>query len=172
MSLAELAEETDVPSAFLYKVLRTLVEKGLIVGPSRQGRGLRVASPRAPVEACSTSSTRSTACPVLNVCLSTVRLPSRRVAAPRTRLGLAQQRMREVLADTSLVDLARGRRLELHRAPVLATGTDITWGTRVSVSLAPAGARVPASAVTTGCLHHLGAARRQVSLAGSTGNGR
>jgi Rrf2 family protein len=107
MSLSELAEETDVPFAFLYKVLRTLVQKGLLVAHRGKSGGYELAS----------AARRRTVLdvidaldglPLLNVCLASGGC-HRSVSCPAHPVwSLAQQRMREVLASASLHDLARG----------------------------------------------------------------
>lgn len=107
MSLAELAEETDVPSAFLYKVLRRLVEKGLMLAHRGKGGGYELQP-----DACRGSVLdvidALDGLSVLNVCLSTCGCHRAASCPAHPVWGLAQQRMREVLADTSLIDLARG----------------------------------------------------------------
>jgi len=107
MSLAELAEETEVPSAFLYKVLRVLVERGLLVAHRGKSGGYELPE----------SARRSSVLdvvdaldglPVLNACLTGDGC-HRSVACPAHPIwSLAQQRMREVLASATLIDLVSG----------------------------------------------------------------
>ena len=64
MSLAELAEETDVPSAFLYKVLRDAGREGPDASRTAgKGGGYELRPTRPDTAASSTSSTRSTGSP-------------------------------------------------------------------------------------------------------------
>lgn len=104
MSLAELAEETDVPSAFLYKVLRVLVERGLLVAHRGKGGGYELPD---AARRCSVLDVVDAldGLPDLNACLTREGC-HRAVACPAHPIwSLAQQRMREVLAGAALDDL-------------------------------------------------------------------
>jgi Rrf2 family protein len=107
MSLSELARETDVPSAFLYKVLRALVEQALLVAHRGKLGGYELAGPTRQRSVLDVVDAVD-GLPVLNACLSRGGC-HRAVSCPAHPIwSLAQQRMREVLASATLNDLARG----------------------------------------------------------------
>lgn len=107
MNLGDLAAETDVPSAFLYKVLRSLVEKGLLVGHRGKGGGYELAASARRRSVLDVVDALD-GLPVLNACLAGGGCHRAWSCAAHPVWILAQQRMREVLAGAALGDLARG----------------------------------------------------------------
>ena len=107
MSLSELARETDVPSAFLYKVLRTLVQQALLVAHRGKGGGYELAGATRQRSVLDVVDALD-GLPVLNACLSSGGCHRSASCPAHPIWSLAQQRMREVLASATLGDLARG----------------------------------------------------------------
>jgi Rrf2 family protein len=106
MSLSALAEDTEVPPAFLYKVLRVLVESGLLIAHRGKGGGYEL--PNASRH-CSVLDVVDAldGLPELNTCL-TAEGCHRAVTCPAHPIwSLAQQRMREVLSAATLDDLVK-----------------------------------------------------------------
>jgi Rrf2 family protein len=143
MSLGELAEETDVPFAFLYKVLRTLVQKGLLVAHRGKSGGYELAAlarRRTVLDVVDALD----GLPVLNACLSSGGC-HRSVSCPAHPIwSLAQQRMREVLAGATLNDLVRGTApdLPVPTGPAGRAGHRLVPVSEIRERLPRAGARV------------------------------
>lgn len=105
MSLSALSREADVPPAFFYKVLRTLVQKGLLVGHRGKTGGYELAADARErslldiVEALE-------GLPALNQCLTSTGCHRAGSCPAHPIWSLAQQCMRDVLARATLGELA------------------------------------------------------------------
>jgi Rrf2 family protein len=108
LSLGELAQETDVPSAFLYKILRTLVQKGLLTAHRGKTGGYEL-----PAEAHDRSVLDVVdaldGLPLFNVCLLSGGCHRAPTCPAHPVWVEAQARVRDVLGAARLVDLARGQ---------------------------------------------------------------
>ena len=107
MSLAELAQETEVPAAFLYKVLRTLVQRGLLNARRGKSGGYEL-DPSARRRSLLDIVDALDGLTVLNVCLSTCGCHRAAECPAHPVWRLAQERMREVLAGVTVSELSHG----------------------------------------------------------------
>lgn len=108
MSLFELAGETDVPTAFLYKVLRVLVQRGLLVAHRGKGGGYELPD-AARASTILDVVDAIDGLPELNACLTSEGC-HRAITCPAHPVWvLAQQRLREALASATLAELVRRR---------------------------------------------------------------
>ena len=106
MSLADLAGECEVPSAFLYKVLRALVEKDVLVAHRGKSGGYELA-PGARQRSVLYVVDALDGLSPLNVCLTQCACPRAATCPAHPVWRLAQQQMRDVLACAVVDDLVR-----------------------------------------------------------------
>jgi Rrf2 family protein len=139
--LSELAGECDVPPAYLYKVLKSLSQGGLLAahrgfaGGYELTPGTREGSVLDVVEAVN-------GLPLLNTCVLAGGCHRAPTCPAHPVWHRAQQRLREVLAGARLSDLAGG-----HMAQPPATRASRRGGTIAAIRERPSvepGARTPA----------------------------
>jgi Rrf2 family iron-sulfur cluster assembly transcriptional regulator len=105
MSLSQLAAECEVPSAYLYKVLRALSANGLLVSRRGKGGGYEL-TPAARGSSVLVVVDALQGLPVLNTCLLAEGCHRSPVCPAHPIWALAQERMRETLASARIADLA------------------------------------------------------------------
>ena len=106
MCLSELADECEIPPAFLYKVLRSLAVSGLLVSHRGITGGYELTSLARDSSVLDVVEAVD-GLPLLNTCVLSGEC-HRAPTCPAHPVWIqAQERLREVLADARLADLAR-----------------------------------------------------------------
>jgi Rrf2 family protein len=105
-SLAELADQVQVPAAFLSKVLQQLAKGGLVTSRRGKGGGFELARGMASISLLDVLQAMDSE-PTLNICLTANGCDRSPACAAHAVWLEAQERMREVLAAASIERLGR-----------------------------------------------------------------
>lgn len=108
MCLSELAEDCQVPPAYLYKVLQSLARRGMLA-PHRGVTGGYELTPLARNSSVLDVVEAVDGLPLLNACVLSGGCHRAPACAAHPVWHQAQERMREVLAGARIVDLAGTR---------------------------------------------------------------